>query len=814
GQLPLPTQIKDGEDEKDPTAKERWLEAMHRVEPGVSWRSIEQENERRLYSQRPRLQQRGESEIFAEGEIEGRWIERGSNNNAGCVNAMAVDTATQQLYAIGCGGTLFSSYIDGQSWQVVNPNKRFESGDLLFVNHDSTVRLLAVDHSGRVSYSDDKGQTWEDSNGLPEKQDFWGGVRNLIAEYVAEDSLMLYCLAKGGYWDELTLYASVNGGVDWNVKTLLGGPNDGSYSLAASLEKDGSYLLSNEREGSQELFRIVPDAPNELITTIDSFEMNTAHLAIAKRDTQHWIYTYDNNDALWVYKPDTIGWTQLGNFLNSPWDSGIFPHPTDTSLLLMGAVDLHVSRDGGRTWEYFSRWFDYYNDIENFIHSDIMAFEPYMDTDGNWRVLVANHGGVSISDTSFRQMKNIGLQGLNVGQFYNVASDPNDHSFVYGGTQDQGFQRGEIDATDETPIQMEQVISGDYGKVLFSGGGNRLWVPYPGSDYSYYNNPRTGYVSQWHTIESTNEPLWMPAMMPSPDPTENVIYVGGGDATGGDGAHIIRLEANVISTEITSTNLPFDFFAANNGGIITAINHSRIDTSRWYVGTDNGNFFLSENSGQTWQQTQFLPEGHYLYGAAIVPSSAEANTVYYGGSGYSGPGVYKSINGGISFETMTEGLPPTLVLDMATTPNDEFIFAATEAGPFVYSTASEKWHSLIGAETPLTNWWSVEYLEAENIVRFGTYGRGIWDLQVNSQIVSVEELVTDDALELFPNPAHQEVRISDEVMAPVRIFSLDGKLVVEEPAEARQHTIDVSRLAPGVYVVTKANARKKLVVQR
>jgi len=355
---PAPTQINDKEEEKDRTARVRWLESMHRVAPGVSWRELEQRNDEIYFANRPALQLRGENEVFADGEIEGRWIERGSNNNAGCVDAMAVDTTADRIYAIGCGGTLFSSLADGSNWQVVNPNKRFVTSDLLIENYKDTSRMFALDFQGQVTFSDDMGVSWNNSSGLPLKQDFWGGARNLTAD-VSGDSLVLYCMAKPGYWDGMGLYVSTNGGQNWSKKEQL------------SIQKQSVYLVRARPDEFPQIEKIALDkTTNDTITIIKEFDLERGNLTIAERDSQTWIYTYDINDTLWIYKPDSTQWNKKGQLSSSPWEVGIFPHPTDTSVLFMGAVNLHVSRDGGQTWAPLTEWWQYYDDIENFIHAE------------------------------------------------------------------------------------------------------------------------------------------------------------------------------------------------------------------------------------------------------------------------------------------------------------------------------------------------------------------------------------------------------------------------------------------------------------
>ena len=40
------------------------------------------------------------------------------------------------------------------------------------------------------------------------------------------------------------------------------------------------------------------------------------------------------------------------------------------------------------------------------------------------------------------------------------------------------------------------------------------------------------------------------------------------------------------------------------------------------------------------------------------------------------------------------------------------------------------WVDITGNQAPITIYWSVEALPRGNTLRFGTYGRGIWDYKV------------------------------------------------------------------------------------
>ena len=57
------------------------------------------------------------------------------------------------------------------------------------------------------------------------------------------------------------------------------------------------------------------------------------------------------------------------------------------------------------------------------------------------------------------------------------------------------------------------------------------------------------------------------------------------------------------------------------------------------------------------------------------------------------------------------------------------VFAGTETAVYARRRHEGEWTDITGAEAPVTTYWSAEALHHENTIRFGTYGRGIWDYQ-------------------------------------------------------------------------------------
>ena len=178
-----------------------------------------------------------------------------------------------------------------------------------------------------------------------------------------------------------------------------------------------------------------------------------------------------------------------------------------------------------------------------------------------------------------------------------------------------------------------------------------------------------------------------------------------------------------------------------------------------------------------WRDT----DANYLYGSHIVPSAKTPDKIYIAGSGYSNPGVYQSYDNGQSFTPIDSGLPKTMIYEIAVTPDDRYIFAATEIGPYVYIASQNCWFDMAGLNAPDQTYWSVEYLPGIQTARFGTYGRGIWDFKINSSTNVIDELVVSQKLTLSvnPNPVNNNsiiyVESNTEQNCTIRIFDFEGK---------------------------------------
>lgn len=792
--------------------REAFFEMIHKSAAEDNWKAIESQNTKASYQRKQSLRQksqlRGDEETLIEGHLKGTWIERGSNNQAGSVFRTEYDPETDMIYLVSAGGSIFKGKRDGSQWDVVNQDLRFDPRFLIMTENPSGSNRLLASVSGRPHYSDDEGLTWEAAIGFMPSAN---GGRADFALQVADGTI--YFLGRYDWWSDYALYRSLDRGESYEMihPFLTGDLRD--LSMCSPHYSDDLLIMEQLGTDQARLLKWnIETEQMDIFNTDIGFGFGSngrANLVGSRQNDLEVLYSYNHENK--VYRSEDYGltWAEISTLPTRPWEVGLFLSKSDPTQLLYGEVEAYRSSDSGENWRRINAWSEYYSGVENKLHADMMYFNEFKNENGLHFIAISNHGGLSVSYDYGFSNKNISLEGLNVGQFYDVKSDINYDTYIFGGTQDQGFQRGEIFPGD-TEIALEQTQSGDYGHIEITNYGLSLWTVYPGGLVFYFHDPYTNGSSDYFEVVSQDESVWIPPLMAHPDRSKNTVYLAGGSEAGGPGSFIIELEKDGF---IKAKNLPHNFIS---NGQVSAMAISPLDTNFWFVMTTDGSFFRSKDAGQSFHYQQgALPQPHYLYGSCIIPSAKDQNIVYISGSGYSNPPVYKSVDGGKSFKAMSDGLPSTLVFALAPTSDEKIIFAATEAGPYAYVQEENKWYDISGLSAPNQSYWSVQYLPHSKTVRYGTYGRGIWDLQLKGTS-SLEEELEEKTLDVnvYPNPTSTYVNIAIDDIAIVRVEVIDinGRQVLSKEADLRR--VDISTLESGVYGMIMYTADNQRIVRQ
>lgn len=140
--------------------RDGYFDLIHSNSENSDWRAINKANFEALYAQREIKLQSKIVETFADGELEGEWLERGSRDVPGNIRVCDFHPATEDVFVVSDGGILWQGNIDGETWTPLNDGIQFNRRVVKAIDlPDGGVRLLAA-VGFTLRYSDDNGETW------------------------------------------------------------------------------------------------------------------------------------------------------------------------------------------------------------------------------------------------------------------------------------------------------------------------------------------------------------------------------------------------------------------------------------------------------------------------------------------------------------------------------------------------------------------------------------------------------------------------------------------------------------------------------
>jgi hypothetical protein len=788
--------------EDDPAHKqkrEEWIRDMHRCEPGVDWRIIDEQTRISKYLlKQDEINKSGNNrllngaESIAGGKIKGEWIEKGSNNQAGRVMTADIDFDINFIYLISAGGNIWKGPLEGNNWTCLNNTQKFHGSLIRLLDIDDgsvpkqTKKRILVAESKSIMCSDDDGITWQTAKGTENIKN-WGDVLRTVV--LNDKNNTIYLISNE--WDYQNwrsvsiLYKSDDKGENF-AKVMTYGSTQSRLDLwAPRYDGANAYLIHEDTlftldgSGIRPEFNICSwEPPDGKLSSAKAFILqgcfseNGNYLYLVMRTnsnpTEHFYFSLDMGKT----------WTKKGNLDFGPFTSNSFRVSTfDETLMFYGGVDLYYSINTGKDWKKINGWGEYYGDPATKLHADIPSVDIFRTPDGNEVYLISTDGGLYISDDYLSSVRNISLQSLNISQYYDILTSELKPEVVFAGAQAQGFQRCTSDSG--KTLSFNQLISGDYGHLTSSDGGNTLWSVYPGFALIY-----TSAIGQYKQLSwkfKEENWMWMPHIIAVPDSPDMAYIAAGGDS----GSYLWRLK--IETNGINDQKLGFDFSSASEGGRLATIGISTFNTAYMYALTNNGRFFYSTDEGESWATNKDFaaPGSHYFYGGCIVPSNRQLGRLFIAGSGYNTHSVYVSNNHGKTFFPADSGLPKTLIYGLAQSDDEKLLFAATEVGPYVYIVEDSVWYDLSGLSAPDQLYWSVEYIPSKKTARFGTYGRGIWDFRIDELKTAINDtkptITPKLSIEVSPVPFNGTLSITLSAdrnsTASVKVFDLDGRLI-------------------------------------
>ena len=756
---PAPTEhLQDDDAERrHKRERKRWIEEMHVAPPDVDWREIERANGRREMERRNSLAAGGELPMSGS-----RWSEVGSRNLAGrmhCARLGPDGPAGRKLYAGSALGGLWRGDPDGTDWEPLGDNLFGGVHELLVrpgdLPGDPDVVLAATD-GGDVHVSRDLGATWQVPAGLPN----FGSLRGVGQAVDANGTWYLL----GRHGGSLSLYASVDTGHSFTQRWSTSGW-DGSLWVpqAGGATATHVYVLDQGRlrfssDGGSSFIQLSTVHTTSTEGILTASEAGGPHFYAALKVSGQWkLYRSTDGGGSFSYRHD------IDDFWESLCASTVNPN-----IVIYAGVEAWRSIDGGGSFNKINGWGEYYNNPAGKLHADLPGVYCWPDpdapaTDDIW--YFCTDGGLYESTDSAATVANISLSGLGVSQYYSTLSSSANPDRIAAGSQDQGYQRGVLEPPSGPgpSTDFNQLISGDYGH-LTSGDGSHAFV------YSTYPGFILVHSGEWnptlYTIDfpSGSNQLWLPPVVADPTDIESFYFLG---------RYLYRYTKNV-GPGWSYVQHSSKSFTDGGGSYLSALAVAPSNHQRYYAVNNSGRLYRSTDGGVNWtMSSDGGPSSHYFYGNALAVHPLNEMQAFVGGSGYSGGGVRRTTDGGQNWTLASDGLPSTLVYDLAfagDTSGD--VFAATEAGAFRWTQATGSWENIMVNEAPLTLYWSVEAVHSRQVMRFGTYGRGIWDYDYDTCVSPSTYCVTS------PNSAGAGATISS--MGKPRLSEDDFHLLASD----------------------------------
>ena len=720
--VPMPTEHWLDEDAEKRHSKQRraWREGMHRSAEGVDWRAIEAENGAREESRRRELIQAGLLGDALASSI-GPWSEVGSSNQAGRMLSVAVGSDFQTLYAGSALGGLWRGDFSGSSWTPLGDNLYGGVASVLALpglqNGDPDVLFVHLGGTSlRVSFN--QGALWEVPTGLTSLNSIRG-----VAQLQDAAHTILVLVQTSSLGNAPALYASVDRGRTFakrwqstsNGLSSMWTPRRGAPSAThVYLARGGSLLLSTNGGNSFQSVGTIAAGVGDVHLT--GSEAGAPTLYAMGRISNAWqLLRSDDGGANFVsvHTPSDY-WGALCASSMSP------------AVVIYGGVEAWRSANQGATFTKINSWGSYYSSPATKLHADIQGLSVWAhptDILVEWW-FISTDGGLYKSANGGLSPQNLALNGLGVSQYYSTHTSKTNTSWIVAGAQDQGYQRGAyqapVGAGPSTPFA--QLISGDYGHLTSSDGSHDLlYCVYPGFVLIQEGQDNPQLLSPFTNFPAGSNHSWLPPIVADPLDKQSFFFCA-------DRLHRYTRVSGATWTSVVHSG---QVFSGSGASYLSALAFAPSNPQRAYAATDNGKLYFSQDHGTTWTlSTSSAPSQHYFYGSAIAVNPANALEAVVGGAGYSTPGVVRTTDGGLTWSAFHSGLPSTLVYDLCFAPDSSgAIYAATEAGAWRRQSGSNSWSNIMNTTAPLTVYWSVEAVNPD-VIRYGTYGRGIWDFKI------------------------------------------------------------------------------------
>jgi len=688
-----------------------------------------------------------------------------------------VAVASGGVWRTDNGGTTWTPVFDGEgSYSIGCLAMDPSNPHVVWVGTGENNSQRSVSFGDGVYKTLDGGATWKNV-GLPASEH----IGRIAID--PRDPDVVWVAAQGPLWSsggDRGLYRTTDGGETWERVLHVDDDTGANEVWLDPRDPDTLYVSTYQRR--RHVWTLINGGPGsgiwkstdggetwrELEKGLPEVDMGRIGLALSPADPDVlYAIVEAQRDAGGIFRSTDRGetWEKRSDYMSaSPqYYNELVPDPTDVDTVYSMDTFMHVTRDGGATWQRVG--------VE---HKHVDDHAMWIDPGDPAHWLVGCDGGMY--ETWDRGATWRFFPNLPITQFYRVSVDTSEpFYYVYGGTQDNATLGGPSRTLNRSGIANEDwfiTVGGDgYETVIDPTDPRIVYSQWQYGGLVRYDR-QNGQTVDIQPQEAPGEPAdrwnWDSPLILSPHSPTRLYYASQRVYRSDDRGSSWTALSGDLSRQLDRDRLPvmgrlwgMDAVSKNQStsdyGNIVSLAESPLVEGLLYVGTDDGLIQVSEDGGDSWRRIERVagvPERTYV--SDLEPSRHDADTVYATFDNHKmgdfTPYVAVSRDRGRTWSSIRGDLPDREVVYTVIQDHVKpgLLFAGTEFG--LYATLDEggRWLPLDGG-FPTIQVRDLDIQREWNDLAVATFGRGFYILDDYTPLreLSEQRLGSEQAI-LFP----------------------------------------------------------------
>ncbi|MFT5763824.1 MAG: photosystem II stability/assembly factor-like uncharacterized protein, partial [Saprospiraceae bacterium] len=680
------------------------------------------------------------------------WTNQGPGNIGGRVNTVAVHPSDENILYLGFAtGGVFKTTDGGSNWSPIFDDQPFLAiGDIALDPNDSETVYVGTGDVNITGYpaigngvykSTDGGLSWTHL-GLTNQR--------IVSKIIVNpnDSDIVYVSCMGLPFErnnDRGLYKSTDGGLNWEqvlfvsdqsgIIDMVMNPANPQIIYAASWDRIRNNEESVVYGPNAKIHKSTDGGTTWSVLTngLPLGEQGRIGLAMAETDPDILVcmYVATNQNLEGIYRTEDGGdlWTEIPSGFSNGLGSNVLGgfgwyfgqiriHPTNDNWIYLLGVRAWLTTNNGIFWATATNG------------SNLTPHVDYHDLVFNFNndVIVGNDGGAY--KKAANSLNYTDIESIPATQFYRVAYDPHHPEDYYGGTQDNGSNKGNANNINA----WSTVLGGDGFQMRFHPTNpDIVFAETQNGNIFRSSTGLSGFISSTSGINPSDRKHWDMQYFISPHESDR-LYTG-----------TYRVYKSQTSGapfwEAISPDLTDGIIYGSSFHTITTLTESALVEDLLYVGTTDGNVWRTEDGGTIWDSLHATLPNRYITSIKVSPDLEDNVFVCVSGYRYNEyiPRVYKSTDRGDNWTSIAGNLPDLAVNDIIILPgqNDQILFVATDAGIYATTNGGLNWE-LLGTNMPMVTTYDMEWNEANNQLVAGTFGRSVYTYPIDSLLNNLD----------------------------------------------------------------------------